>query len=103
MVNRRVSLHGLLAVLLALMVQLGVGASVPRPDPVALLNGTICHADDDAGGAPASPAPHTADCLVCPLCVAVHAPSVALVAASQVSPPAPRRPPSQPRAPPLFS
>jgi hypothetical protein len=121
MVSRRFHLHGLFAVLLALMAQLGVGATVPRLDPIALLTGvaSLCHADDEAP----NPAPaHSSDCLVCPLCAALHAPAAVLPSAGVIlaapvaagerraelpppstAPPAPQRPPSQPRAPPAYS
>jgi hypothetical protein len=121
MLGRRFSLSGLFAVLLALMAQLGAGASVPRIDPVTGI-ATLCHAADDAGGAPSQPPSHTTDCLLCPLCIALHAPSVILVSVGatpppsgavvvlktelpppSTAPPAPHRRPSQPRAPPIFS
>jgi hypothetical protein len=120
MANGRSSLFGLFGALLALMVQLGAGASVPRIDPIS---GTaLCHADDGAGGAP-SPAPfHGSYCPICPLCIALHAPSAILASVSatplppvaavvlktelpppSTAPPSPHRPPSQPRAPPIVS
>jgi hypothetical protein len=121
MVNRRFHLHGLFAVLLALMAQLGAGASVPRFDPIAGA-GTLCHTEDGAGGTPSKAPSHPDDCLVCPLCVALHAPSVVLITANtpllsrtvgvvrkvelpppSTAPPALNRPPSQPRAPPILS
>ena len=54
MLSRRCYLLGLLSALLALMVQLSAGASVPRLDPVAQLVGaeTLCHEMHDSGGAP---------------------------------------------------
>jgi hypothetical protein len=125
MLNRRLPLHGLLAVLLALMAQIGIGASVPRTDPLAIAAGVsdICHAADGSDETPGAPAPvHPLDCLVCPLCIALHTPAVALISpmsslpAPQVvtvlrgelpppstAPPATRRPPSQPRAPPIIT
>lgn len=123
MTSRRLSLHGLFAVLLALAAQLGIGASVPRADPIAVAAAAICHTDGNAGGAPGAPAPaHPLDCLACPLCIALHAPATALIALGttlappaamvvlrselpppSTAPPAPRRPPSQPRAPPTSS
>jgi hypothetical protein len=121
MLNRRFPLHGLFAVLLALMAQLGAGASVPRIDPVTGV-GALCHTQDDADGAPSQAPSHPADCPVCPLCIALHAPSVILASAGppplppvivvvlkielpppSTAPPSPHRPPSQPRAPPIFS
>jgi len=124
MLNRRFHLPGLFAMLLALMAQLGAGATAPRADPFALLTGaeTLCHADDDPGSPPLQSPGHPADCLVCPLCVALHAqaapqiaggpsltpPSLraerrAELAPPSTAPPAPQRPPSQPRAPPIDS
>lgn len=119
MLNRRFHLSGLFAVLLALMAQLGAGAIVPRIDPIAGV-GMLCHTDDS--GAPSKAPGHPADCPVCPLCVALHAPAVTLVSAvaapmppvtvvvlkaelppPSTAPPAAYRPPSQPRAPPIFS
>jgi hypothetical protein len=121
MMCRRFHLAGLFAVLLALMAQLGAGASVPRIDPVAVA-GVLCHAEDDAGGAPANAPSHPADCPVCPLCVSMHVAAAAVLPVAAVpvpsgvavvlkaelpppstAPPALRRPPSQPRAPPAFS
>jgi hypothetical protein len=120
MTSRRFHLSGLFAVLLALMAQLGAGASVPRIDPVSGV-AALCHSDDGAG-APSHEPVHPVDCPVCPLCVALHAPSVALVAVAvapmpravavvlktelpppSTAPPAAYRPPSQPRAPPIYS
>jgi hypothetical protein len=120
--SKRRSLAGLFAVLLALTAQLGFGASVPNPDLIGGIAGPICHVDPDSGGAPATPTHHPADCPVCPLCAAAHAPAFAVLpqvaillpSAAQVvvrgelpppstAPPAPHRPPSQPRAPPSFS
>jgi hypothetical protein len=124
MSNRRVPFHGLFAVLLALMAQLGIGASVPRFDALAQVIGTeiLCHPPDGAGGAPAPAPMHPLECLICPLCVALHAPpailvsDVAVLAPSAVvvvlrselpppatAPPSSRRAPSQPRAPPTYS
>lgn len=124
MFNPRVPVHGLLAVLLALMAQLGISATVPRLDPLAQIIGAeiLCHASDGAGDTPA-PAPlHPLDCLVCPLCVAIHAPSIIpisdaaipipsaaiVVPRSELPPPSTAPPsghqaPSQPRAPPSIS
>jgi len=106
MVNRRFQLSGLFSVLLALMAQLGAGATVPRLDPIALITGaaSLCHVADDAGGTP-NPAPaHSSDCLVCPLCAALHAPAAPLPSGVRIlTPPSPNRPPSQPRAPPAYS
>jgi hypothetical protein len=120
MVSGRFHLGGLLAVLLALMAQLGAGASVPRIDPVTGV-GVLCHTNAGGGG-PAHGPSRSSDCLVCPLCVALHAPSVTLIPADSIpvppgagagaraelpppptAPPAQHRPPAQPRAPPIFS
>lgn len=124
MLNRRVPLHGLLAVLLALMAQLGIGASVPRIDVFAQIVGVnaLCHAADERGANPSQPPIHPADCLVCPLCIAVHAPAAILIYERAVvmhrgiiavlrpelpppstAPPSHHWPPSQPRAPPIYS
>jgi hypothetical protein len=121
MVARRVPLYGLFAVLLALMVQLGAGIDVPRIDPLTGL-ATLCHAAHQTDGAPSRAPSRSADCLLCPLCIALHAPSalpaldaaiplkriVAVVVKAALPPPStappsePRRP-SQPRAPPTVS
>jgi hypothetical protein len=109
----------MLAALLALMVQIAIGATAPQPDPVATVFAaeTLCHTDQPADG-PDHKAPPL-DCLVCPFCIAVHAQAVALPDAPvlhppgatalraalpevAISPPPPLpRPPGQPRAPPL--
>jgi len=121
MLNRRLHLHGFFAVLLALMAQLGIGASVPRINPVVAA-GAPCHTEDDTGGTPSQTPSHPTDCLVCPLCIALNAPSATLAPTiatpmplagavvlrtelppPSTAPPAPHRPPSQPRAPPIFS
>lgn len=123
MLSRRFPLHGLFAVLLALMAQLGVGATVPRLDPFLQIAGAqvLCHSDDPAGTPPVGPA-HSSDCLVCPLCIAMHASQPGLIAAAadiappsftvarraelpppSTAPPSPQRPPAQPRAPPIVS
>ena len=125
MLNRRVPLHGLLAVLLALMAQLGIGASVPRVDVFAQIVGAeaaLCHAADERGTNPSQPPNHPADCLVCPLCIAVHTAaatlicegavamnrSVVVVLRPELPPPSTAPPihhwlPSKPRAPPIYS
>jgi hypothetical protein len=120
MLNRWFQLPGIFGVLLALMVQLGLGASVPQIDPVVTGAG-LCHTDD-SGGAPSRAPTHPADCPVCPLCSVLHVqatilaadapglppPAIAVLIRPELpppstAPPAPHRPPSQPRAPPLFS
>lgn len=122
MLTRRLHLPGLFAVLLALMAQLGMGATVPRLDPLAQLADArgICHGVDISADQPGQAPSHPMDCLVCPLCIALHAspvaliasavdlpqPSVILVASAESVPPArappsPHRTPSQPRAPPI--
>lgn len=120
MLIRRGSRSGLLGVLLALAVQLGLGASVPHVNPAAALVQVqaLCHADTNAP----SPAPaHLPDCLACPLCAALHAPATLLAAAGVEvtapaippvaraertpparAPPVRERPPSQSRAPPVL-
>jgi hypothetical protein len=122
MLNRRLHLTGLFAVLLALMAQLGMGATVPRMDPLAELAGAqaICHAADVSATQPGQAPSHPMDCLVCPLCIALHASPAALIPAGTAlpppsvisigsavlvpparAPPSPHRPPGQPRAPPI--
>jgi hypothetical protein len=120
MLNRRVPFRGLLAVLLALIAQLGTGASVPQIDPLTRIIGaeSLCHASGGAGDK--SPAPiHPLDC---PICVVVHPPAVALVPdmaalrptavvvalrseipPHSTAPPSTYRTPGQPRAPPTTS
>lgn len=110
---------GILGALLALMVQVAIGATVPRPDPVAVLYSaeTLCHSDVPHDGSDHKPSP--LDCLVCTQCVALHAAQVALPDVPVLrpplsgimrldgpsvrvtsAPPSPRRP-VQPRAPPI--
>jgi hypothetical protein len=128
MLNHRLPLGGLLAVLLALMAQLGVGATVPQVDPIAINTGAhaLCQTLNEAGGKPAAPAPwhgpdHPPNCQICPLCIALHASAAALVSAAappppsgfvvlrgelsppSTAPPALRRAPNQPRAPPTYA
>jgi hypothetical protein len=124
MSNRRIRFHGLFAVLLALMAQLGIGASVPRLDAFAQIIGTeiLCHPPDKSGSTPAQAPLHPLDCLICPLCAALHAPPMVLVSdvavhaphavvlvlrselpPPSIAPPSSRRAPSQPRAPPTYS
>ncbi|HVZ07295.1 DUF2946 family protein [Rhodopila sp.] len=117
---------GLLAALFALTVQLALGAVVPRIDPIKAAwdigSAPICHGDD--GGSPSTPDSHhhLADCLVCPLCAALHAPAPPLPDVAtrlpapppelalrpELPPPATAGPllgwtPNQARAPPVFS
>jgi hypothetical protein len=122
MLKRLVSVLGPVAALLALMVQIGIGASVQRPDRLAQIIGveTLCHASDDAGGPPGPAPAHPFDCLFCPLCAALHAPAPTPVSGMPIpaapaagigvradlpppstAPPLPQRPPGQPRAPPV--
>jgi hypothetical protein len=118
MANRLFHVSGLFAVLLALMAQLGMGASAPRIDPVAMAE-ALCHTDGDT---PAHAPGHPADCDICPLCAALHGSAAVLLPAAatlapkavvavvkaelpppSTAPPAPPRPPNQPRAPPTTS
>ena len=120
MVARRFHLSGLIAVLFALMAQLGAGAAVPSVDPV-LAAAVLCHPDDN-GSAPAHRPTHPPDCLVCPLCATLHGQQAMLTAEAprlipppvlvfkrvelpppSRAPPLLHRPPSQPRAPPTLS
>jgi hypothetical protein len=124
MLNRRAPISGLLAALLALMAQLGIGMSVPRFDPLAQLAAaeTLCHMSDGAGDTQ-SPAPaHPLDCLACLLCGPVHTAPAVLASNEAVPmpplvdvvirpelPPRSTAPPTlhhssvQPRAPPAYS
>jgi hypothetical protein len=116
----RFHLSGLIAVLFALMAQLGAGAAVPQIDPVVAA-AVLCHTDDN-GNPPAHGPSHLPDCLVCPLCATLHAQQAMLTAEAprlippslpavrraelpppSTAPPAPHRPRSQPRAPPTLS
>lgn len=77
------SFPGVLLALLALVMQLAYGATVPResvPSPLQAAN-FICHADDD--GQSPSRAP-SRDCGLCPLCVLRVAPAMALPAGAPV-------------------
>lgn len=116
--TRQSPFAGIFAALLALMVQIAVGATVPRPDPVAAVFSAevLCHSEGPADGSGHKAPP--LDCMVCPFCIALHASAVALpdapvlpppgsrimllaMPAIVVSPPPPMpRPPVQPRAPP---
>ena len=110
---------GMLLGLLALVMQLGFGVSLPRSDADAVLAAaTLCHTDD--GGVPTSP--HTPDCALCPLCATVASTVVMLptdgpaiptrdtvVSSRPASPPQASTPLSirrfaaQPRAPPSYA
>lgn len=123
MLSPRLSIHGLFAVLLALAVQLGVGATVPRTDSLARLAGmaTLCDSGDH-GPTDGVPTPHDPSaCLLCPACVVVHTATVVLLPATislkvprivlarpELPPPATAPPslaarPFQSRAPPVLS
>jgi hypothetical protein len=115
----RHTLTGILGALLALMVQIAVGATVPQTDPVASVFSaeTLCHTDQPSDGSDHKAPPLA--CLACPFCVVVHAQAVALPSAPVLRPPSAKRlrvvlpdmavspppslprPPGQPRAPPL--
>jgi hypothetical protein len=114
MLKRRVPLRGVLAALLALLVQFAIGATVPqagaRQSGVRLAGiamAPICHADGSSGGIPGPS--HPPACVVCPMCGAVYAPSLALPAPAIVfrvpSQPSSARPelPPPPTAPPSFA
>src|ERR1700760_3329394 len=123
MLSHGCPLHGLFAALMALVMQLAVGASVPRLDPVRQIADVaiLCHAADDAGGGPAKVPSHLIDCLLCSHCIAAQPqippvpappylvpPRVQQVRRAEMPPPS-RAPPlrlwaaTQPRAPPFFS
>jgi hypothetical protein len=135
MVIRRLHPLGLLAVLMALLAQLALGATVPDGDMAQDSNeaGFICQSfvwDDTTqvagvkdAGEPTTPAPHDPDdCPICAQCLVMHLPGVVLLPVIAIlpppsvvvvqrtelpppstAPPAPHRPPSQPRAPPVLS
>jgi hypothetical protein len=124
MLNRRLPLHGLIAVLLALAVQLGVSASVPKIDPLIRIISleTICHAASDGAAHDTPASPSIPDCVLCPLCLIAHVgplialplgpilrlPRVVQILRPELPPPSTAPPnrlarPFQPRAPPAFS
>jgi hypothetical protein len=105
--------------LLALIAQLSIGASVPAAPAFSLAGGSIpiCHGGEDPVDAPAPHRP--ADCVLCPLCIAMADHSVMLGTDGQAlpaarmaviglaappppstAPPPARRYAAQPRAPP---
>ena len=119
--NRRVSLMGLPAVMLALLMQLGFGARVPANASLISVM-VICRADAAVPVRPWTPDHHDPGCPVCPLCAAAHTGQPALVPVvagvsepravrfTQVGlpwlsilPPSRVRPPTQPRAPPTVA
>jgi hypothetical protein len=120
MSQRRPSHFGLMFTLLALIAQLASGAAVLRTQVAATLANVtvICHADETSDPAPTVPH-NPAECPICPLCVSLSSPAVALMAhpalptpravvvASVVVLPPPTAPPStvvlaaQPRGPPI--
>ena len=121
MLNQWFRLFGLFAVLFALTAQLELGAIVPHIDPLAAAMAP-CHADDNTDHTPTHAPAHSPDCLICTLCGTLHVQSAVPVAETAIlippgvaaiirpespppstAPPAPHRPPSQPRAPPIFS
>ncbi|WP_428490399.1 hypothetical protein [Rhodopila sp.] len=120
MLNRRFHPVGLFVVLLALMVQLGAGASVPRIDPVTGV-AVLCHAEH-GGGRPSKAPLYPGDCLACSFCAALNgtglvlvpviehplAPAFVVVGRTALPPPSTAPPitdraPGQPRAPPILS
>jgi hypothetical protein len=120
--RQRLHLPGLLMVLFALSVQLGVGSRVPQIDPLIQELATLCQASAAPDQSPHQAPAHPMDCLLCPLCMTVHVASawilpqavVILVPVIGVAerpelPPPSRAPPparryvAQPRAPPAHS
>jgi hypothetical protein len=89
MSQRRIFRPGLLFTLLAILAQLASGTAVQRTETLASLANatTICHSDETSDQAPVAPR-HPADCPICPLCVPLSAPGIALTV--QVALPAPR-------------
>jgi len=74
--------------LLALAVQLAVGATVPQPQLAALDRiAAICHAGTTPDEAPPAAPHHTPDCLLCPLCATLAGPSLGLAGSGPVLPP----------------
>jgi hypothetical protein len=121
MLTSRFRMFGLFAVLLALMAQLGAGATLPRVDPVAAAS-VLCHSDGNDSQVPTHGPNHPSDCPICPICASLHAQVIALTPGPPLlmgpaiqatlrldqpppstAPPALRRIPSQPRAPPPIS
>src|SRR4051794_36356109 len=89
MLNPRLPMRGLVAALLALMVQLALGAIVPNAEArQALGEAPICHTDDSGGTVPSSPAP-LPDCRAGPLCAPVHASATAVLPMAADATPAP--------------
>ena len=77
---RDISAFGRFLALLALTGQLVLGAAITRFDPLAALTDltTICHGHETSDKAP--PAPHSpAGCLICPFCVSLSAPALAIL------------------------
>lgn len=81
MSQRRISAAGLLFALLALVVQVASGATVPRVAALAAIADatTFCHLHETSGQGPAKPH-NPADCPICPLCVSLTAPAFAIMA-----------------------
>jgi hypothetical protein len=119
MTARTLPFWRLLLTLLALAAQLAMGASVPSVAAFAVADGgvPICHGGEDPVDTPAPH--HPADCVLCPLCIAMTGASAMLQASGPVvpapravaiglaappppstAPPAARRYAAQPRAPP---
>jgi hypothetical protein len=85
---RDISAFGRFLALLALTGQLVLGAAITRFDPLAALIDltTICNGHEASDKAP--PAPHSpAGCLICPLCVSLSTPALAIL--TPLSGPAP--------------
>ncbi len=120
MLKSRFRLFELFAVLLALMAQLGAGATAPRVDQVVA--SVMCHGEGNDSQIPAHGPNQPSDCPICPLCASLHAQALAVTSDAPLltppaiqallrpelpppstAPPALYRSPSQPRAPPTLS
>ena len=121
MIRFRIPRLGLFAALLALAIQLAVGATVPDPALAELGLGAICPTGNPASHQRAPPAHHLPDCAACPFCAALTLPAPTLGAPPWIPAPreaaiavAPNRPPAtgppiafvaaaQPRGPPALA
>lgn len=85
---RPTPVFGLFLALLALGVQLAIGAVVPQPQVGLALDelGVICHAPAAPGETPSPPPHRMPDCVLCPLCAAMAAPPHVLASGAPVVP-----------------
>jgi hypothetical protein len=101
--SRRLSSHlefvsriiGLAVAMVALAVQLGIGASVPQPElaqaRTAALDAALilCHPALPDGTPRDTPFHHSTDCLICPLCQALDHSVIVLASRPELPSPAP--------------